>query len=154
MSPSWIPGFIPTKILSVSYTHLTSFQTLPDNAQIVFHSLFTGHLHFIKNMIIGTADQNTCFLNSHLPHKFKILFIRPYPGCDLRELISPFHTFVNRIPVLFTVKEKFALTDNALWTAQDVYKRQYPPRPAYLPMKQHLSLPRQRASPVEAAPAE
>ena len=42
----------------------TCLQTFTDDTQIMIHGLTSGHFHFIENMVIGTADQDTCLTQS------------------------------------------------------------------------------------------
>ena len=93
-------------------------QTVSYDTQVMEHGLKTSHLHLIKNMIIGTADQNTGFFQAHILYKLKILFIGTNPAGYFRELIPFFQTFFNSIPVFFTIQEKFTGTDLTVWATQ------------------------------------
>ena len=84
------------------------------------HCLTPGHFHLIKNMIIGTANQNPRFLHTDIFNQLKILFIGTYPGCYFREFISALHTFIHRIAIFLAVKKKLTLPDYAIFPAKTV----------------------------------
>ena len=96
----------------------TSFQTFPYYRKIMLHSLSSGHFHFVKNMIIGTANQNSGFLKSNIFYQLEVLLICPNPTGNLRKLIALFQTFINSVSVFFAVKKEFTLTDFSIWSSQ------------------------------------
>ena len=69
-------------------------------------------------MVIGAAYQNPGLFHADFLHQLKVLFAGTDPACHLRELIPPLHTFINRIPVLFTVQKKFTGSDHAVRAAK------------------------------------
>lgn len=71
-------------------------------------------------MIVGTAYQDSGFLQSDILYQLEILFAGPDPAGYFRKFISFFQTLVYRIPVLLAIKEKFTLPDLAVWTSQPV----------------------------------
>ena len=71
-------------------------------------------------MIIGAADQNSGLFHADFLYQFEIFRTGADPAGNLRELISPLHTFINRIPVFLTVQEKFAGTNHTVRPAQSV----------------------------------
>ena len=84
----------------------------------MLHRLFTCHFHLIKNMIIGTAYQDTGLSHTHITDKLEVLLICTDPAGNLRELIASLHTFLNSITVFLTVKEKFRSTNPSFRSAQ------------------------------------
>ena len=96
----------------------SGLQTFPDDTEIMFHRLFSGHFHFIKNMIIGTADKNSGFFQTDIFYQFKVFFACTNPAGYFREFVTSFQTFINGIPVFFAVQEKFTLADLSGRTAQ------------------------------------
>ena len=51
-------------------------------------------------------------------NKLKIFFFRAYPRRYFGKFQSEGHTFFNGFPILFRIYEKFALTDNSVFTAE------------------------------------
>ena len=95
-------------------------QAFTDHTQVMLHGLLSGHFHFIENMVVGTAHQDTCLLQTNVLYQFKILLAGTDPARNFREFISPLKTFIYCVSVLFAVKEKFALAYPAVWSAQFV----------------------------------
>ncbi len=80
----------------------------------MIHRLTSGHFHFIKNMIVGAADQDPGLLHPNLFYQLKIFFVGANPGSHFWKLVVSLHTFIDSIAIFFTVKEKFTLPDNAI----------------------------------------
>ena len=76
--------------------------------------LLTAHLHFLKDVIVTTADQNAGFLNSQIFHQFEIFLTGSDPAGDLRELQVQFHTLFNGLSVLLAVDKELCLADDAV----------------------------------------
>ena len=93
-------------------------QTFTDDTQVQVHNFASRHLHLIENMIIRAADQDTGLTQSEIFYQLEILFARADPACNFRELISAFQTFIYRVAVFFTVKEKLTLTDLSFRSAK------------------------------------
>ena len=84
--------------------------------------LTAGKVHFFEYVIVGAAHQNARFLYSHRLYKVKVLFVCPYPACDLGEIISQLLAFLHSLAVLFRIKEKLRLLYHTLFTAQLMHK--------------------------------
>jgi len=96
----------PGDILQMASGADSFLQAFPDHTQIMLHGLTSGHFQLHEDMIIGTAYQNTCFFHANFLNQLEILFAGTDPTGHFRELVASFHTFIDRIPVLFAVKEK------------------------------------------------
>src|SRR5699024_8981909 len=64
--------------------------------------------------------ENSGLLKPDIFHELKILPARTDPAGYFRKLISSLKTFINRVPVLFTVEEEFTLSDFPVWSSQAV----------------------------------
>ena len=93
----------------------------------MLHSLSSGHFHLIEDMIIGTADQDTCLFHSDVFYQLKVFLVGTDPARDLREFIAPLHTFDDGISILLAVQEKFGLADLAFGATQfmQIIKNRY-----------------------------
>ena len=105
-------------ILQVASHRNAYLQAFLYNAQVMLHGLLTGHFHFIKNVVIRAAYQDTGFLHSHILYKLKILFACTDPARHLREFITSLHTFLYGVPVLFAVEEELGCTNSSFRSAQ------------------------------------
>ena len=64
----------PCDIFQMTSGFNTGFYALLDDAHIMVHCLFSGHLKLVENMVIRTADKNTRFFQANFLNQFKILF--------------------------------------------------------------------------------
>ena len=80
--------------------------------------LTTGHFHFLENVVVAAADQNTGFLNAQISNQTEVLLAGTNPAGDLREFQIQLHTLFNGISILLTVDEELCLPDDAVRAAQ------------------------------------
>ena len=106
------------QILQMATGRNARLKRLLHNAEIMFKRLFSRHVEFFENVIIGTADENTRFFNPDIVHKLEILFLGANPRRDLGEFIPKRHTLFKRFAIFFRIYEKFTLTDNPVRTAK------------------------------------
>ena len=104
-------------VLQVAPWTDAGLQTITDYTQIQIHDLTTRHLHLIENMIIRTADKNSCLTKTNILYQLEILLAGADPCRHLRKLVASFQTFVYGIPVLLTIQEELALTNQSLRAA-------------------------------------
>ena len=69
-------------------------------------------------MVIRAAYQDSRLLHPDLLHQLEIFLAGTDPACDLRELVSPLHTFVYGVTILLAVQEKLTGTDHSIRSAQ------------------------------------
>ena len=91
----------PCNIFQMAPRTHSGFQTFTDDRQIMLHTFFSCHFHFIENVIVRTTYQYASLLHSKLFYQFKILLIGTNPTRNFRKLITLFHTFINRVPIFF-----------------------------------------------------
>lgn len=90
------------------------------NAQIFVQSLLTVKLHFLINMVIGTAYEYARFLNSHLFYQFEVFFVGANPACYFGKIVAKLLTGAHGGFVLVAVKKELAGADKTFLAAQFV----------------------------------
>lgn len=76
----------PRHILKVAARPDAQGQGVLDDPQVFIQSLGPVQVHFTENVIIRTGNQYAGLLHAHGLDEGKVLFRRPDPGGDLREL--------------------------------------------------------------------
>ena len=88
------------------------------DGKIVLERLRARHAELFENMVVRAADKDAGFLDAEVMDQLEVLLFGADPRCDFRKAEAERHTFFDRLAVLFRIDEKFALPDDAVFSAE------------------------------------
>ena len=112
-------------ILEMTSRHDPGFKSIIYYRQIVFHCLLSCHSELVEDVIVRTACQDACLLDTHLLDYFEVFLLRTDPCRDLRELKPEILTCTDSFLIPVTVCEELSLSYYSFRSRQPGYELEY-----------------------------